>query len=115
MPISQQPRPGPCTGSPGHAPSRRVPFLSLGEGARLWLAEAAAAGTTKIRVKMSQATALAKLFGPADVDWALGHAAVRGRFAEADLASILDHHTGRPDGGRHQASEDRSPTQDTGA
>ncbi|MCB0905454.1 MAG: IS21 family transposase, partial [Actinobacteria bacterium] len=30
-------------------------FLALGDGARLWLTEAAAAGTTKMRVKMAQA------------------------------------------------------------
>ena len=90
-------------------------FLNLGEGARLWLSEAAAAGTTKIRVKMGQATALAKLFDPAEVDWALGHAAVHGRFAEKDLASILDHHSGRPAAGQHRASEDRSLTQGTAA
>ena len=41
---------------------------------------------------MAEAVALAKLFDPVEVDWALGHAAVHGRFAEADLASILDHH-----------------------
>ena len=67
-------------------------FLTIGDGARLWLAEAAAAGTTKIRVKMADAVSLAKLFETKDVDWALGHAAVHARFAEADLASILDHH-----------------------
>jgi transposase len=69
-----------------------VEFLTIGDGARLWLSEAAAAGTTKIRVKMAQAVTLAKLFETKDVDWALGHAAVHARFAEADLASILDHH-----------------------
>jgi len=67
-------------------------FLTLGDGARLWLTEAAAAGTTKVWVKMAQAVSLAKLFSPTEVDWALGHAAVHSRFAEADLASILDHH-----------------------
>jgi transposase len=69
-----------------------VEFLALGDGARLWLTEAAAAGTSKIRLKMAQAVTLAKLFEAKDVDWALGHAAVHARFAEADLASILDHH-----------------------
>ena len=88
-------------------------FLALGEGARLWLTEAAAAGTTKMRVKMAAAVELAKLFTPADVDWALGHAAVHGRFAEADLASILDHHRSRPHPERQHASEDRSLTQGT--
>ena len=45
-------------------------FLALGDGARLWLGEAAAAGTVRIRVKMSEALALAKLFNPVEVDWA---------------------------------------------
>jgi hypothetical protein len=93
-------------------------FLALGEGAHMWLSEAAAAGSTKMRVKMSQALALAKLFDPAEVDWALGHAAVHGRFAEADLASILDHHAGARTAGGHQqhrAGEDHSLTQGTSA
>lgn len=91
-------------------------FLALGEGARLWLTEAAQAGTTKMRVKMAEALALAKLFGATEVDWALGHAAVHGRFAEADLASILDHHaTTKGAGQRHQAGEDHSLTQGTAA
>jgi len=91
-------------------------FLALGEGAHVWLSEAAAAGSTKMRVKMSQALALAKLFDPGEVDWALGHAAVHGRFAEADLASILDHHAGaRTNGEQHRAGEDHSLTQGTSA
>ncbi len=88
-----------------------VAFLDLGDGARLWLSEAAAAGSTKIRVKMAQAVTLAKLFNPKDVDWALGHAAVHARFAEADLASILDHHhtrTADANGTTHRAGEERS-------
>jgi hypothetical protein len=89
-------------------------FLALGEGARLWLVEAAAAGTGKMRVKMNAAIELARLFTPADVDWALGHAAVHGRFAEADLASILDHHHSRPNPAQEHASEERSLTQGTG-
>jgi len=81
----------------------------------LWLSEAAAAGTTKVRVKMAQAVSLSKLFTPTEVDWALGHAAVHARFAEADLASILDHHTSATAAGlRHQAGEDHSLTQGTG-
>ena len=92
-------------------------FLALGEGARLWLTEAAAAGTTKMRLKMAEAVQLAKLFDATRVDWALGHAAVHGRFAEADLASILDHHATAPGTGQHteahRATEDRSLTQGT--
>ena len=91
-------------------------FLAPGDGARLWLSEAAAAGTVRMRVKMSEALALAKLFDPAEVDWALGHAAVHGRFAEADLASILDHHAGTRSGehdASHRAGKDHSLTQGT--
>ena len=88
-------------------------FLALGKGAGLWLSEAAAAGTTKMRVTMAAAVELAKLFTPAEVDWALGHAAVHGRFAEADLGSILDHHRRRPHPGEQRAGEDRSLTQGT--
>jgi len=79
----------------------------------LWLTEVAAAGTTKMRVKMAQALSLSKLFTPTEVDWR-GHAAVHARFAEADLASILDHHTAATAGGpTHSAGEDRSLTQGT--
>ena len=110
--------PPPPAGALGRIPLARnvaeAAFLSLGDGARVWLAEAAAAGTTKMRVKMAQAVELAKLFTPAEVDWALGHAAVHARFAEADLASILDHHaTTTAAGPVNQAGEDRSLTQGT--
>jgi len=65
-------------------------------------------------VKMAEALALAKLFSATEVDWALGHAAVHARFAEADLASILDHHHASGAAGpTHQAGEDRSLTQGT--
>ena len=91
-----------------------VAFLAIGDGARLWLAEAAAAGTSKIRVKMAEAVTLAKLFQAKDVDWALGHAAVHARFAHGDLASILDHHhSATANGPASQASEDHSLTQGT--
>ncbi len=91
-------------------------FLALGGGARLWLTEAAAAGTTKMRVKMARAVALAKLGDPVAVDWALGHAAANSRFAEADLGSIVTHHARTHGAGpRHQATETRSLTQGTGA
>lgn len=88
-------------------------FLALGDGAALWLTEAAAAGSTKMRVKMAAAVATAKLVGTEQVDWALGHAAVNDRFAEADLASILTHHAGGEHGPTHRASEDHSLTQGT--
>ncbi len=91
-----------------------VEFLAIGDGARLWLAEAAAAGTSKIRVKMAEAVTLAKLFEAKDVDWALGHAAVHARFGHGDLASILDHHHTITVGGpASQAGEEASLTQGT--
>ncbi len=96
--------------------AQEAEFLALGGGARLWLTEAAAAGSTKMRVKMAQAVALAKLGDPVAVDWALGHAAVNSRFAEADLTSIITHHArSKGSGPRHQATETRSLTQGTSA
>jgi hypothetical protein len=80
---------------------RTVPerdFLALGDGARLWLTEAAA-------------VAMAKLLGPAEVDRALGHAALNSRFGEHDLASILDHQARSTSGPVHRAGEERSLTQ----
>lgn len=88
-------------------------FLALGDGARLWLTEAAAAGATRMRVKMAAAVATAKLRGAAEVDRALGHAAVNGRFGEHDLASILDHQALVQTGPTHRAGEERSLTQGT--
>jgi hypothetical protein len=88
-------------------------FLDLGDGARLWLTEAAAAGSTKMRVKMAAAVATAKLVGTGQVDWALGHAAVHDRFAEVDLASILAHHGASTTGPEHRAGEDPSLAQGT--
>jgi transposase len=104
---------GPLDRQPRAKNAAESEFLDLGEGARLWLVEAAAAGTPRMRVKMTEALALAKLFDPVEVDWALGHAAVHGRFAEADLSSILDHHARQPGTGEHRASEDSSLTQGT--
>ena len=106
---------GPLDRRPRARNAAEAEFLDLGEGARLWLIEAAAAGTPRMRVKMTEALALAKLFDPVEVDWALGHAAVHGRFAEADLSSILDHHARAPQAGGHRASEESSLTQGTSA
>ena len=90
-------------------------FLAIGDGARLWLTEAAEAGTARIRVKMDQAVQLAGLFGAAEVDAALGHAGVHGRFAETDLASILDHRATGPAAGTRHAGEAASLNQGTAA
>lgn len=66
-------------------------FLALGEGADRWLREACATGVARIRAKMAQAVELAALVGADEVDRALGTAALAGRFAEGDLASIVEH------------------------
>jgi hypothetical protein len=68
-----------------------IGFLALGEGARRWLVEAGATGITRIRAKVTRAIELAAVIGATEVDQALGLAAIAGRFAEDDLASILDH------------------------
>ncbi len=60
---------------------------------------------------MAHAVAINKLTAPGRVDWALGHAAVHGRFAEGDLASILAANTPVDDGRR--AGENRSLAQGT--
>lgn len=80
-------------------------FLAIGEGARLWLVEAGAAGAARVRVKMAAAVELARLHGSERVDWALGHAAIYGRFGEDDLASIL---ASRPAGDQRSAGEEHS-------
>ena len=64
-------------------------FLALGDGATLWLTEAAAAGATRVRAKMGEAVELARLHGDTVVDRALGQAGLAGRFAEGDVAAIL--------------------------
>ncbi|MZE55432.1 IS21 family transposase, partial [Streptomyces sp. SID5770] len=66
-------------------------FLQLGPGAASWLIEAGAAGVSRIKAKMAQAVALSKLYSTAEVDRALGTAAVTARFADKDLMSILDY------------------------
>jgi hypothetical protein len=78
------PRPKPAT-------EAETAFLALGPGAKSWLVEAAAAGTVRMRVKMSAAVELAALVGVGEVDIALGLAAAAARFAEDDLMSIVRH------------------------
>jgi len=82
---------GPLHRTPVPANAAEAEFLAIGDGAVLWLKEAGALGVTRVRAKMADAVALAKLSGTEAVNWALGHAAVYGRFAEGDLASILAH------------------------
>jgi len=106
---------GPPTKQPGQYTVRprndaEREFLAIGDGAHVWLSEAAAAGTQKIRAKMEAAVTLAKVGGNTRIDWALGHAAVHGRFGHTDLASILNAH---PPASTRQAGETRSLAQGT--
>ena len=103
-------RPGEASIDDAHYPPRRDPmerlpkaqkpseaaFLDLGEGARRFLVEAAAAGARGIEARMDEAVALAKVVGADRVDEALGVAAFAGRFQEGDLASILDARRAEP-------------------
>jgi hypothetical protein len=95
-------------------PGERIPraanpaeaaFLQIGDGAKAWLVEAAAAGASRVRSKMAEAVTFAKLHGAAAVDQALGTAALAGRFAENDLAVILTHQQAGPTGSSVRASE----------
>ena len=87
-----EPRVGdPLNRSPKAVTGAEAEFLALGAGAATWLVEAGEAGATRVRAKMAKRVALAKIIGGERVDWALGHAAVMGRFADGDLESILDH------------------------
>jgi hypothetical protein len=97
--------PGPLNRQPRPTTPAEAEFLAIGDGARLWLVEAAADGTARIKVKMADAVALARLHGLERVDWALGHAATYQRFADGDLASILVAH---PAGERLRAGEAHS-------
>jgi hypothetical protein len=74
-------------------------FLAIGEGARAWLVEAAAAGATRVRAKMAEAVELAALAGTTAVGAALGTAALAGRFGDGDLLSITGYQAAVPAGG----------------
>lgn len=97
--------PGPLGRQPKPTSPTENEFLGIGEGARMWLVEAASAGTSRVKVKMAEAVELARLHGGETVDQALGHAAAYGRFADGDLASII---AAGPVGDDHRPSEDHS-------
>lgn len=83
-------------------------FLAIGPGAASWLVEAGAAGARRVKPKMAEAVALAKLHSAAEVDRALGSAAVAGRFAENDLIRILTYQAGLETIEPTRASEEHS-------
>jgi len=89
-------------------------FLAIGDGAGLWLAEAAGAGASRVRAKMAAAVQLAALHGSPVVDRALGQAAAAGRFADGDLTSILAHQAAAAEGQLSRAGEQHTLAQGTG-
>jgi hypothetical protein len=105
--------PGALNRQPRARSAAEAGFLAIGDGAGLWLAEAAAAGTSRVRAKMAVAVQLAALHGPAAVDAALGQAAAAGRFADGDLASILAHQARAAAGEPSRAGEHTSLAQGT--
>ncbi|PXY28492.1 transposase [Prauserella muralis] len=104
---------GPLDRTPRAKTRAETEFLALGDGAALWLTEAAAAGTYRIRAKMAEAVALARLHDTTTVDRALGRAATAARFAEGDLAAILAHQAHAAPGGTQRAGEHNSLAQGT--
>ena len=85
----QQPDGTPRPPQPRPVTAQEAAFLAIGDGARAWLTEAAAAGASRVRAKMAEAVELAVLAGTAAVDAALGTAAMAGRFGDGDLLSIV--------------------------
>jgi hypothetical protein len=81
-PLARRPR-------PTNAAERE--FLAIGEGAKLYLVEAAAVGARRIEARMTEAVTLSALHGQPVVDRALGIAAMAGRFEVGDLGSIIVH------------------------
>jgi hypothetical protein len=106
--------PGALNREPKARTRAEAEFLAIGSGAGLWLAEAAAAGTARVRSKMAQAVQLAALHGKETADRALGQAAAAGRFADGDLAAILAHQASAAPGEPSRAGEDRTLAQGTG-
>ncbi len=83
------PRRGPLARQPRPTSRSEQEFLGFGEGAKLYLVEAAAVGARRIEVRMAEAVTLSALHGVDMVDRALGTAAMAGRFAQGDLGSII--------------------------
>jgi hypothetical protein len=106
---------GPLNRTPRPASAAEAAFLAIGEGAALWLTEAGAAGVLRPRPKMADAVSLAALHGLAAVDHALAEAAVLGRFADGDLASIVAYQAAGGGGDTHSAGEDHSLQPGTGS
>jgi len=105
-PLGRRPRP---------TNAAEAQFLAIGEGAAMWLREAAAVGTSRIRTKMAQAVDLSRLHGTQALDRALGAAAVAERFADGDLVAILVHLATASPGALIQTTDTASLQAGTGA
>jgi hypothetical protein len=105
--------PGALNRAPKARTTAEAQFLAIGEGAAQWLAEAAAAGTRRVRAKMTEAVQLAALHGATATDRALGEAAAAGRFADGDLSAILAHQASAAAGEPSRAGEHASLAQGT--
>ncbi|MGH9208860.1 MAG: IS21 family transposase [Acidimicrobiales bacterium] len=75
--------------APKATTSAEATFLAIGEGAKRYLAEMAATGERHLDERMRQAVEMSDSFDRGHLDEALGLAALAGRFAPGDLASIL--------------------------
>jgi transposase len=106
---------GPIERKPRARSADEQAFLQIGPAAERWLIAAAAAGTARLRRKLAEAVAPAKLHGPDAVDEALTVAADAGRFGEGDLAAILAHRSARVIAFPARASEERSLQRSTRA
>jgi hypothetical protein len=106
--------PGALNREPRARSRAEAEFLAIGDGAGLWLGEAAAAGASRVRSKMTRAVQLAALHGTQAVDRALGQAGASGRFADGDLAAILAHQASAASGETSRAGESRTLAQGTG-
>jgi Mu transposase, C-terminal domain len=105
--------PGALERAPKARTAAGAEFLAIGDGAGLWLAEAAAAGTSRVRAKMARAVQLARLHPAATVDRALGKAAAASRFADGDLAAILAYQATAAAGEASRAGEQATLAQGT--
>src|SRR5690349_17624452 len=104
---------GPAARTPRPQTAAETAFLALGDGAALWLTEAAAAGAPRVRAKLAAAVDLARLHGRPVIDRALGQAATAGRFADGDLPAILAHQAASNPGPTIRAGETHTLAQGT--
>jgi hypothetical protein len=101
--------PGALNREPKPRTAAEAEFLAIGGGAGLWLAEAAAAGASRVRSKMARAVQLAALHGAGPVDAAFVRQALVAAsmvFAQAKAAggpgyqALAEAALKAPDGGR---------------